>query len=122
VTREAKLVFAAHVMHAFSMPVHNPNMTSVNPRDDLAETLDAPLDVSGLAPQWNSKLQALSREEYDKLRAHVRRIISPDLCDPDEALLIFPDGFVINTFYDSSSRERFKLKDMQKIVRGLPFP
>jgi len=36
--------------------------------------------------------------------------------------LIFPDGFVINTFYDSSSRERFKLKEMHKIVRGLSFP
>ena len=36
--------------------------------------------------------------------------------------LVFTDGFVVNTFYDSSSRERFKLKEMQKIVRGLPFP
>ncbi|MBI5033292.1 MAG: hypothetical protein HZB51_22460 [Chloroflexi bacterium] len=36
--------------------------------------------------------------------------------------LVFSDGFVINTFYDSSSRERFKFKEMQKIVRGLPFP
>ncbi|CAG0942619.1 hypothetical protein ANRL1_00999 [Anaerolineae bacterium] len=36
--------------------------------------------------------------------------------------LVFTDGFEINTFYDSSSRERFKLKEMQKIVRGLPFP
>lgn len=36
--------------------------------------------------------------------------------------LTFPDGFVINTFYDSSSRERFKLEEMQKIVRGLSFP
>ena len=36
--------------------------------------------------------------------------------------LVFTDGFVVNTFYDSSSRERFKLEEMQKIVRGLPFP
>jgi hypothetical protein len=36
--------------------------------------------------------------------------------------LVFPDGFAINTFYDSSSRERFKIKEMRKIVRGLPFP
>ena len=36
--------------------------------------------------------------------------------------LVFPDGFAINTFYDSSSRERFKVKEMNKIVRGLPFP
>lgn len=36
--------------------------------------------------------------------------------------LVFSDGFVINTFYDSSSRERFKLREMHKIVRGLPFP
>ena len=36
--------------------------------------------------------------------------------------LVFPDGFAINTFYDSSSRERFKIAEMQKIVRGLPFP
>ena len=36
--------------------------------------------------------------------------------------LVFPDGFAVNTFYDSSSRERFKIKEMQKIVRGLPFP
>jgi len=36
--------------------------------------------------------------------------------------LVFPDGFAINTFYDSSSRERFKIEEMQKIVRGLPFP
>ena len=68
------------------MPVHNLNMASVNPRDDLADPLDAPLDVSGLAPQWNRKLQALSRDEYDKMRAHIHRIIPPDLCDPDEAL------------------------------------
>jgi len=68
------------------MPVHNLNMASVNPRDDLADALDAPLDVSGLAPQWNRKLQALSRDEYDKMREHVHRIIPPDLCDPDEAL------------------------------------
>jgi len=36
--------------------------------------------------------------------------------------LVFSDGFAINTFYDSSSRKRFKLKEMHKIVRGLPFP
>ena len=36
--------------------------------------------------------------------------------------LVFPDGFAINTFHDSSSRERFKIKEMHKIVRGLPFP
>jgi hypothetical protein len=36
--------------------------------------------------------------------------------------LVFCDGFAINTFYDSSSREGFKVKDMQKLVRGLPFP
>lgn len=36
--------------------------------------------------------------------------------------LVFPDGFSINIFYDSSSRERFKIATMQKIVRGLPFP
>jgi hypothetical protein len=36
--------------------------------------------------------------------------------------LVFPDGFSINTFHDSSSRERFKIAEMQKIVRGLPFP
>ena len=36
--------------------------------------------------------------------------------------LVFPDGFAINTFYDSSSRERFKITEMQKMVRGLPFP
>ena len=36
--------------------------------------------------------------------------------------LVFSDGFEINTFYDSSSRERFKNEEMQKIVRGLPFP
>lgn len=36
--------------------------------------------------------------------------------------LVFPDGFSINTFYDSSSRERFRLAEMQKIVRGAPFP
>ena len=36
--------------------------------------------------------------------------------------LVICDGFAINTFYDSSSRERFKVKDMQKLVRGLPFP
>jgi len=36
--------------------------------------------------------------------------------------LVFLDGFVINTFHDSSSRERFKIKEMQKIVKGLPFP
>lgn len=36
--------------------------------------------------------------------------------------LVFSDGFVVNTLYDSSSRERFKLKEMEKIVRGLPFP
>lgn len=36
--------------------------------------------------------------------------------------LVSPDGFVVNTFYDSSSRERFKIKEMQKNVRGLPFP
>ncbi len=36
--------------------------------------------------------------------------------------LVFSDGFVINTFRDSSSRERFKIDVMQKIVRGLPFP
>ena len=36
--------------------------------------------------------------------------------------LVFPDGFSINTFHDSSSRERIKLAEMQKIVRGLPFP
>jgi len=36
--------------------------------------------------------------------------------------LVFSDGFVINTFYDSSSRERFKIAEMRKIVRGLPFP
>jgi hypothetical protein len=36
--------------------------------------------------------------------------------------LVFPDGFSINTLHDSSSRERFKIKEMRKIVRGLPFP
>ena len=36
--------------------------------------------------------------------------------------LVFPDGFAINTFHDSSSRERFKIEEMLKIVRGLPFP
>ena len=36
--------------------------------------------------------------------------------------LVFSDGFTINTFHDSSSRERFKIVEMRKIVRGLPFP
>jgi hypothetical protein len=36
--------------------------------------------------------------------------------------LVFPDGFSINTFYDSSSRERFRIEEIRKIVRGLPFP
>jgi len=36
--------------------------------------------------------------------------------------LVFPDGFAINTRHDSSSRERFKIEEMLKIVRGLPFP
>lgn len=36
--------------------------------------------------------------------------------------LVFSDGFAINTFYDSSSRERFKITEMRKIVRSLPFP
>lgn len=36
--------------------------------------------------------------------------------------LVFSDGFAINTFYDSSSRERFQIKEMHKIARGLPFP
>ncbi len=36
--------------------------------------------------------------------------------------LIFSDGFAINTFYDSSSRERFEFEEMRKIVRGQPFP
>ena len=36
--------------------------------------------------------------------------------------LVFPDEFSINTFHDSSSQERFKIREMRKIVRGLPFP
>ena len=64
----------------------NPHNVSIERREHLADELDAPLDVSGCAPQWNRKLRALSREEYDKIRAHVHRIIPPDLCDPDEAL------------------------------------
>ena len=64
----------------------NPNKISAERRDYLANELDAPLDVSGCAPQWNRKLRTLSRDEYDKIRAHVHRIIPPDLCDPDEAL------------------------------------
>jgi hypothetical protein len=36
--------------------------------------------------------------------------------------LVFPDGFSINTFHDSSSRERLKITEMQKMVRGFPFP
>jgi hypothetical protein len=36
--------------------------------------------------------------------------------------LVFSDGCAINTFYDSSSRERFRIAEMRKIVRGLPFP
>jgi hypothetical protein len=28
----------------------------------------------------------------------------------------------VNTFHDSSSRERFKIAEMRKIARGLPFP
>jgi len=36
--------------------------------------------------------------------------------------LVFSDGFAINTSYDSSSRECFKIEEMRKIVRGLPFP
>jgi len=62
------------------------NNASVESRDRLADVLDAPLDVSGGAPQWNRQLPTLSQGEYENIRAHVRRIIPPDLCDPDEAL------------------------------------
>ena len=36
--------------------------------------------------------------------------------------LVFSDGFAINSFHDSSSCERFKIKEMHRIVRGLSFP
>ena len=36
--------------------------------------------------------------------------------------LVFSDKCAINTSYDSSSRERFRITEMRKIVRGMPFP
>ena len=69
------------------MPIKpNSNIAPVARRDHRTDALDAPLDLSGGAPQWNRKLHTLSQGEYENIRSHVRRIIPPDLCDPDEAL------------------------------------